>query len=177
MCHPAVVIAMMVVSTAVTMMGQQQQADAAKKSAEYTAAVNRNNAQIAEWNAQDAEARGAIAERKQALETTQLMARQRAGLAANGVVIDSGSALDITSDTAAFGRLDALTVRSNAQREALGFRTQGMNYNAEADLASYRGKAAGAAARTQMLGTALGGASQVATKWYGFNAAGSNVLS
>lgn len=169
-------IAMMVVSTAVTMMGQQQQADAAKKAADYQSAVAKNNAILAERQAKDALARGELEERNTALKSSILEGRQRTALASNGVVIDQGSALDITSDTKAYGTLDALTVRSNAQREALGFRTQGMNYNAEADLATFKGRSAQAAGRTQMLGTLVGGASQVAGKWYGFNQAGTNVL-
>jgi hypothetical protein len=34
--------------------------------------------------------------------------------------------------------LDALTVRNNAEREALGFRTQAGNFRSEADLADMR---------------------------------------
>ena len=45
-------------------------------------------------------------------------------MAANGVDLSSGSPLDILGDTAMYGELDALTIRSNAEREAYGYRVQ-----------------------------------------------------
>jgi len=52
--------------------------------------------------------------------------------------VDEGTAQEVTEDTAAFGELDALTIRNNAEREALGFRTQGMNFQASGELAQLR---------------------------------------
>lgn len=168
---------MMVMSAAMQVMSQQQQASNAKKAANYQNAVAQNNAILAERQATDARARGELAERRQAIQTQQLEGRQRAALAANGVVVDTGSALDITSDTRAYGTLDQLTVRNNAEREALGFSTQAMNYSAEGDMALFRGKAAAAEANTKSAGTIIGAAGSVAGKWSDFNNAGINVLS
>lgn len=160
----AISIASSVIGTGVSIIGQGQQAAAQRASLEYQAAVSRNNQILAERQASDAEARGRIAERNQRIKTQQLQGRQRAVLASNGVVVDEGSALDITSDTAAIGEQDALTIRSNAEREALGFRTQGMNFGATAGLQSMQ--AANTSATMGQVGTLFQGVGAVADRWY-----------
>lgn len=169
---PAIAIGGAVLGTVVGAVGQIQEGQALKEQAAYQAAVARNNQILAERAAQDALDRGKIEEQRQRSATKQLQGRQRAVLAANGVVVDVGSALDITSDTAAIGELDALTIRSNAEREALGFRTQGMNFQAEADLAKAKGEAASQAGYMGAMGTLLSGGGQVAQKWYNFKKTG-----
>lgn len=173
MCDPAsAALALSAVGTAVGAAGAYQQGQAASASAAYQAAVMRNNQILAERAAQDAIDRGKVAEQRQRQQTKALIGRQRAILAANGVLIDQDSALDITTDTAGIGELDALTIRSNAEREALGFRSQGMNFAAEAGLADARGSAARSAGLTDAFGTALSGAGAVADKWYNFKRQG-----
>jgi len=162
----AISIASTVASTGLQIVGQGQQAKAQQASHEYQAAVARNNQIIAQRQADDARARGAEAERQQRIKTQQLIGRQRAVLAANGVVVDQGSALDITTDTTGIGEQDALTVRANAEREALGFEAQGMNFGAQAGLNSF--SAANSSATLGQVGTALGGLGTVADKWYRF---------
>jgi hypothetical protein len=157
-----------VASTAMGAVGSMQQGAAAKGQAAYQAQVMRNNQILAERAAADAEARGKVQERRQAQATKQLIGKQRAIMAGNNVVVDTGSALDITSDTAALGKLEELYIRNNAEREASGFRAQGMNFSANANLADARGKAAGSSALWSAGGTLLGGIGSVAEKWYTF---------
>ena len=99
---------------------RQGQAQAA--AAEYQSQVMRNNAVVAERRAQDSLLRGARAEQEKRLETAQRIAGQRAAFAAAGVAVDEGSPLNVYADTAMFGELDALTIRTNAQNEAQAFR-------------------------------------------------------
>ena len=160
----AISIAASVAGAGVSIIGQGQQAAAQRASLEYQAAVARNNQILAERQAADAEERGKVAERNQRIKSQQLIGRQRAVLASNGVLVDDGSALDITSDTAALGEQDALTIRSNAEREALGFRTQGMNFGAQAGLNSMQ--AANTSATMGQIGTALSTVGAVADRWY-----------
>jgi hypothetical protein len=160
----AISIASSVLGAGVSIIGQGQQAAAQRASLEYQAAVSRNNQILAERQAADATERGRIAERNQRVKAQQLAGRQRAVLAGNGVVVDEGSALDITSDTAAMGEQDALTIRANAEREALGFRTQGMNFGAQAGLQSMQ--AANTSATMGQIGTAFGAIGSVADRWY-----------
>ena len=177
---------------AITYMGQQQAAAAQRNAAlqaaeaqrqqlEYTAKVAENNRTLAERAAADAEARGDVAEAAQRRQAEALKGRQRAVLAGSGVLLDDGTPLDIISDTSQLGEVDALTVRSNAQREALGFRTQGIDFQNEANLnrlgatnAAAQGQTAASnissAASIQGVSTILGTAGSVAKQWYNFSA-------
>lgn len=108
-------------------MGAYQQSQATKASMEYQSAVARNNAITSEYQAEDAINRGQTAEEQQRRKTMMLKGTQTARLAANGIDISEGSALQILSDTDWMGEQDALTVRDNANREAWGYRVQAQN--------------------------------------------------
>lgn len=158
--------------TAVSAVGQSQQAKAAAAASSYQAQVARNNQILAERAALDAQDRGRIAEQRQRIATRALQGRQRAVLAGNNVDVNLGSAVNLQADTAGLGELDALTIRSNAEREALGFRQQGMNFGAQSDLLSSQASSQRAAGSAGMFGTILTGAGSVASKWYGFQSEG-----
>ena len=161
-----IMIATTVLSTAAGVAGSVAQGQAAKQQANYQAAVARNNAIIAERKAADARERGEVEAQQQRLRTQQLIGRQRASAAGRGVQVDEGSALDVTADTAALGELDALTIRSNAEREALGFEAEGRGFQAEGELAQARGRTAQTDALFEAGGTFLSGASRVSERWY-----------
>jgi hypothetical protein len=144
--------------------GAARQSRATEQAYNYQAAVNRNNAQVAEWQAQDALSRGAKSEQAQRLKVAQLKSAQRAGFAARGVALDEGSPLAILQDSDYMGELDALTIRDNAAKEAWGLRNQGANYSSDASMLSARANAespTGAA-----FSTLLTGAGAVASSWY-----------
>lgn len=177
-------------STALGVIGTIRQGQAQKQQANYQAAVARNNAIVAEQHAQRAEAvaarnaedarrRGEQREAQLARETAKLKGRQRAILAANGVVVDQGSALETLADTSRASRLDALTIRSNSEREAAGFqeagaleahglRTQQQNFLNEAELRKSEARNAQTSSFLAAGGTLLTGASKVADKWKAF---------
>ena len=163
-------IASSVGSTALGVLGQMQQADATQKSASYQAAVARNNQIIAERRAAQVEAEGKIAADRKRQEAARLAGRQRAVLAGNGVLVDYGSALDITSDTAAYGELDALNTKYAYDNEAYNARVQASNFGAEAQLSDFR--AASADPTLGIAGTLLSGVGSVADKWYKFDKEG-----
>ena len=152
-------------STAVGVYGQVQSGAAAAGQARYQAQVAENNRVIAEQQARDAEMRGQMAEDARRQQTRMLIGRQRTALAANGMLVDDGSALDITGDTAAQGEIDALTLRANAAREAYGYRAQGTNFMADAGLQRARSAAAGPAALVGAGATLLSGAGTVGDRW------------
>jgi hypothetical protein len=141
MCEPATLaLAATAIGGVVSAGGAIMQGQAQAKQAKYQSAVERNNAQIAGWQAEDATQRGKIEEQRQRLQTARLHGAQRAGMAANGVEIDSGSPLDVLMDTAQLGELDALTIRSNAEREVYGLRTQQGNLMAQSGLTTMAGR-------------------------------------
>lgn len=74
--------------------------------------------------AADATARGEEEVARYQRDLAQLMGRQRAATAAQGLDVGQGSAADITADTVRIGEQDARTIRENARREAFGLRSQ-----------------------------------------------------
>ena len=171
MCEPASIAAMasaaqgmQIAGTVAGAYGAYNQSKAAKKSGEVQAAVARNNAAYSESQARDAIRRGQVSENEVRRRTAQLEGSQRARLAANGIDLGEGSALNILLDTEYFGENDALNVRDNASREATALRQQSSNQQSSADLLQARADSENpTAAATSSL---LTGAGQVADSWY-----------
>lgn len=171
MCEPASIAAMasaaqgmQIAGTVAGAYGAYNQSKAAKKSGEVQAAVARNNAAYSESQARDAIRRGQVTENDVRRRTAQLEGSQRARLAANGIDLGEGSALNILLDTEYFGENDALNVRDNASSEAGWFRTQASKQRSNADLLQARADSENptSAAAT----TLLTGAGNVADSWY-----------
>ncbi len=152
-----VTAAAIAISTGVQVIGQVKAGRAAKKAGEF-------NAQVAELQAKDALARGKQDEQAYRLQVQGLMGTQRTDFAGQNVDVESQSALDVRSDTAYLGELDAQQIRANAQREAWGYRVQAqqsrMQGNAQAN-AQYYGAA----------GSAISGATTLIGMKYGYGGA------
>ena len=159
-------------STAVGVVSAVQQGQAQKDAANYQAQVAKNNAWLAEKQAQDTEDRGAEAERQHRVKVNQVLGAQRAAMAGQGADLSSGSTLDILGDTAATGTLDALTTRNNFDRDAAGLRAQGANYTAQAGLYEAQAKNAGVAGWLGASSSLLGGASSLGDKWAAYKTKG-----
>lgn len=152
-------------------------AAAEKDAAKWQAQVAGANAATSQALAVDALARGDIAAASAVRKGNQLQGRQRAVMAARGVDLTQGSPLAILQDTQYFTDIDAATVRSNAAREAWGYRTQGVNYQNQAIFAQSRADqtnpllSAGMAGAASYFGATggrwLGDGGVVAPKWYG----------
>jgi hypothetical protein len=136
-----------------------QQAKAAAQAAQYNAAVARNNAILAERRAQDAVVRGTEEEQQKRLQTAALRGQQLVMAAAGNVDTGYGSALDMLVDTTIQGELDALTIRTNAEREAYDFRMQAVNETGQAGLLTAQAKSSRAGGFLEAAGTLLSGAS------------------
>lgn len=148
----------------------------AASTAAYQAGVARNNEAMAQAAAKDALKRGAIEASKSAAQTRQLIGRERATLAGNGVDVNSGSALDIVSNTETAGATDELTIRDNANRQRIGYLNQGANFAGEAALDQTASSNAVVGGLAEGFGTALTTGGNVASKWYAYNQQGINVL-
>jgi len=135
-----------------------QEGAANKQQADAQAGIAKSNAKLARQSAEDARAKGVQERRQKQIETARLIGLQRAGAAGAGVQVDSGSALDLTSDTAQFGKLDELTIKNNAEREAFGFEAKAAQFDADADNFKKAGDAAMTSgflkAGTSLLGSA-----------------------
>ena len=147
------------------MYGQNQQAKATAAQYNYQAAVDRNNKIITDRQAEDAIKRGQAEEEEHRRKVSQIKGNQRVGFASRGIDLGSDVVVDTLSDTAMLGELDALTIRSNAAREAYGYRVQGMNYQASAGNNALAASGAKSAGRTNMFSTLLSGASTVSQNY------------
>jgi hypothetical protein len=145
-------------------VGSAQAARAQRNAARYSAAVSRSNAQIAEWQARSIVEKGNRELSAQRLRTAQALSAQRTRLAANGIAVDEGSALNLLHDTEYLGELDANTIKDNTAREEWGARVQQTSYLNDAEMADSTadGISPGFAAATSLLGNA----GQVASSWY-----------
>lgn len=170
-----------VVSTTMGVVGSIQQGEAQKAQMDYQAQVARNNAKIAQANADQKRQEGIEEARTQRMKTLQKVGAQQAALAANGVDISQGTALDMVEDTSAMGELDALTTRYNYETNALGYEQQATNFRNQASLDTFAGQNAYKSGLSNAVATGIGGLGNlgmtVASKWYSPNSTGEKTTS
>lgn len=162
-------LALMAGGTAVSARGQLRAGRAAREAGEADAARLEYNARVAEAQGDDALLRGTEEEQRFRSTVRGLIGSQRAGFAAQGVNVGSGSAVDVQADAAYLGELDALTIRSNAQREAWGFRVQAEDARLGAAAARRGGRSAQTAGRFGAAATVLGAGSSLLLARYGWD--------
>lgn len=151
-----------------SMLKQNQEIDASARAANYQAQVARNAQAVGEWQANDALARGKIAQQKQDMLGELKFGSAEAALASQGTDL-SGSAADILGDVKATNKLDSLTIGANAEREAFSHKVAALGAGSEASFASSRASALAGSEPLAMATTMIGTAGTVATKWYGYS--------
>lgn len=124
-------------------------ANAAKQAGDAESELGQQNAAFARAQARDALRRGAIDEAQLKQQIGQIIGSQRAGFAAGGLALDSGTPMDLALDTERIGAIDVAQIRLNAANEAWGFRTRARSLDYQASLAKKSGTQAA-------LGTLLG---------------------
>lgn len=127
-------MALTIGSTIMGAAGQIQQGQAAAAAGRYNAQIAEMNAEMSERRAKDALERGKLDEQRKRQEVAKIKGQQVAAMAANGVDVTFGSPLDTLVDTAVLGEIDALTIRTNANREAYDFRVDAVNKRASGQL-------------------------------------------
>jgi len=144
-------------------LGAGVNASAQKQAGKSQQALANYNADINDIKANDALARGQNDELRHRLSTNKLIGSQRAAFAASGVDITGAdsTAVNVFADTAALSEIDALTIRSNAAREAWGYRTQAQDDRARGRIAKQTGD-------NQAIGTLIGAGSTALYTKYGF---------
>jgi hypothetical protein len=128
--------------TILSAAGQYQQGKAQAEAARFNSKVADMNAKISERRARDALERGKLDEQRKRTEVARFKGRQMAAIGASGADVSFGSPLDTLVDTAVLGELDALTIRSNAAREAYDYRVDAANRRSSATLNRYSADAA-----------------------------------
>ena len=142
------------VSVVGTLVGAKAQANAANAQAQQA----ENNKIIAQRNAEDSRNRGVVAQQDNQLKTRARIGMQKNALSERSIEVSSGSALEILSDTAMTGKLDELTIRSNYEKEAIGYETQAYNFSVDAAIKRSEAKNAMTAGIFGAVGTAFDGA-------------------
>lgn len=141
-----------------------RKAEGEKQGYEYQATVARNNAQLAEWQAQDALERGKVTQGNVRMRGAQLRGTQEATFAARGIALNEGSALNILADTAYMTEVDARTAVDNSAREAWALRNQAKGYTDNAGILKARGDSVNPS--FDAAGTLLTTGGKVASSWY-----------
>ncbi len=156
MCEPATLaIIASVAATASAGVGAYaaySSGQSQKQAADYNATVMRNNALSAEQQ-------GAVSAAEHQQKVKQLESTQITQGAASGVNTATGTALELSTETAGSGELDALRILNNAQRTASGL-------NSQADIEQYKGNAAATGGALTAAGTLIGGAGSAAQGYY-----------
>ncbi len=173
MCEPTTIIAGIGLATTLIggvmeAEGQRAEGEAAAARGRYNRTILQNAAITARHNARRAGERGReqvtdIAERGRCLS-----GRQRTALAANGVVVDSGSGLDLQADMNRQIRRNIARTRQETVDRQAGFITEAADLEQRGVLAEIGGSNAAAAANRRAQSTLINTGTTVASKWYGF---------
>lgn len=138
-------------TNAVSSVGQAySQAKAIKAQGKYQEQIALGNSRLSEFFAADSLKRGDTEAEFVKKRGNQIVGAQRASFAAQGIEVDSGTAMAVQEETTKMAELDALTVKNNAWREAWGFKVEASN-------ASFSGRFAALGARNEGRSTLLTG--------------------
>lgn len=148
------------ISAGGTLMNGMAQSQAAS----YQAQVASNNAIIAQQNAVHAEQAGAQQTDAMSKKGAAQEAAIRGAIAANGVDVNSGSAVDVQTSARETSKLDTLTTDNNAQLQVYGYRTQATNYQAQSQLDQMTAASAPIGAAFGATGSLLSNASSIGLK-------------
>ena len=147
--------------------GALYQGAATKEAASYQAAVAANNQIIANQNAQYAIQAGQQQAEAVSLKGAAQIAKVKAGLAANNIDVNTGSAKNVEVSQAETSQLDTETVLNNQELQAYGYRAAATSYGAQSGLLTTQAAEAPVGAALGAGGGLLAGASSVGLKWAG----------
>ena len=125
MCDPGTMLTIATVgSTIAKGVSTFQETEAENKALEYNASVAEANAQTLEEQKQNTQFIGGIQRGRIFSRARRLAGSQQAQLAASGVRVDTGSAVDILTGTEETAEADALTLNYNLGQQIRGLETQ-----------------------------------------------------
>lgn len=120
--------------------GAYEEGIAKSRADRYNAAMAGFNQVIANRNATWAGQAGDVAAGNVEMRGRAVVGQTKAQQGASGVDVNTGSAVDVRASEAGLAKLDALTVRSNAAKEAYGMRVKATEYGADKALDLYQSK-------------------------------------
>lgn len=152
---------------AISAYGSIRAGQATKAANNYKAAVAENNRIAAERQGEYALQSGAAQAHTQALKGRAIGGRIKAGQAASGVDVNSGSAVDVQEAQREQSQLDVETVLNNADLANYGYKVKGENFRSEAGLLRAAGDEAETAGYLKGAGTMLSAVGSLGGKWTG----------
>lgn len=105
---------------------------AQNKIAKWQAVIAEQNKAMADLAAEDALIQSQYRIGQISMQAQALKSSQRASMAANGIVLGSGSAAELLTSTDILEKESIAVERMNGYRQAWGLRTQGVNYAGQA---------------------------------------------
>lgn len=145
--------------------GARAQGTAQAESYGYQAMIARNNAQMAQRNAQWTSEQGEVGSTVEGMKTGAQVASMKAAQAAGGVDVNTGSAVSVRDAALRLGAINALTIKSNKAREAWGYQVDKTNEEMQATLDERAGKYAKQAGEMGYGSTLLSTAGSVVGQW------------
>ena len=155
-------------SAGVSAFGAIQQGEAAKASADYNAAVQRNNAIIQGQNAARAAAAGRSDAQIRSFQTAAQTGAARAAYGAAGTDLSTGTPSEVQKSISQMGQFETMNIMDRALNQARSYNVAAMSDEAQARLLQMQGQQAQAAGITGALGSIVGGAASVGAKFAGF---------
>lgn len=152
----ALTAALLAASVGSQFFQQRNQASAAEAQGRYERAQSEQNAQLAEWQAEDALARGKIAVGTQVGQQRQAVGAARAAGGGSGTAPSTYAQDQIES----LGAFDRTVISNNAAREAWGYRTEAAQQRGQGDLAYQSSRNTARSLRAASYGTLLTGGVQ-----------------
>lgn len=140
---------------------------AGAQAANYQAEVAKNNATIANQNAAYAIQAGEQQATTQGLKGRAEGQHLKAEIAANGIDVNTGSAVDLEESQGKKAELDTETTRQQAALTAYGYRTQATSFTAQSALDKAQAGFDTTAGFLNAGGSLLSGASNIGLKWSG----------
>ena len=168
----AAVAAVSVVGSVISGIGAINSAEAQSANAKYQSEIASNNEQIAQQNAQLASAAGEAQVEQSGIKTRAAVGAIEAAQGASNIDVNSGSAVDVRASASELGQLDALTIRSNAEKQVYGYETQATAFAGQAALSAAQASQAPEAGAFSAVGSVLSGVTGAAKIYQGWQQVG-----
>lgn len=156
----------------VSAFGALQSGEAQSKAYTYQAGVAQINARIANQNARYATAVGESKAQISGMQTRAQLGATKAIQGASGLNVNTGSAVGVRASEADIGEENEMTIRSDAARQAYGFKVQAAGDIAQSNLDLASAASAKTASKYGVISSLLGSAGSVAGKWAQFGQQG-----
>lgn len=117
-------------------------AEAQRAQGEYQRTQGQLNARMMERQAEDAEDRGRMDANTARRKHNATAGSQKVAMAAQGLDLSTGTAAESIAQTRAVGAVEEMNIKTNAWREAWGYRVQAINERTEGEMAYIAGRSA-----------------------------------